>query len=97
VYVDITEYRLNPPGNRYEWEGVCAANVYAIETDAIDPDTPVDEWTIVGRFPEMQGVGWESAPRDRIEAGLLLTFIRNTAWLFYTHLEPKYPDKYRPM
>ena len=29
-------------------------------------------------------------------AGVLAEFIKFTAWLFHEHLEPKYPDKYRP-
>ena len=42
VYIDVYEYRLNPPGNRYLWDGVCAANVSIIERDSYDPDMFVD-------------------------------------------------------
>ena len=38
----------------------------------------------------------DSATQDSIETGLLAQFIKHTAWLFYPHLEPKYPDKYKP-
>ena len=34
---------------------------------------------------------------DQIRTGLLGPFVQRTAWLFHTHLEPKYPDKYKPL
>ena len=45
VHIDLYEFRLNPPGNRWLWEGVCAANVGVIEPDGIDPDSFVDTWS----------------------------------------------------
>ncbi len=94
VYIDVYEYRLNPPGNRYLWDGVCAANVSIIERDSYDPDMFVDTFNIVTAFPDMEGVGRESASAAQIQDGVLAKFIEHSAWLFYTHLEPKYPDKY---
>lgn len=97
VLIDVYEYRLNPPGNRYEWDGVCAANIRVIECDdeAIDPDWPVKEWDVAARFPDLEGVGRESATEDRIALGVLAKFVRETTWLFYRHLEDKYPGKRR--
>jgi hypothetical protein len=97
VILDVYEYRLNPAGNRYEWAGACAANVRIVENDAdtFDPDLP-QEFSVIARFPEFEVVPWESATASRIHDGLLLRFVQKTAWLFYQHEEPKYPDKYRP-
>jgi len=97
VYIDVYEYRLNPPGNRYEWAGVCSADVRVFEAAAeqFESDLPAAEFSAVARFPD-QALPWESASRDRIEAGVITKFVQKTAWLFYTHIEPKYPDKYRP-
>lgn len=98
IFIDVYEYRLNPPGNRYEWDGVCGANVRVIETgtDSIDPDFPVWEGNVVAKFPDMQGVGWESASAQNISLGVLSKFVRQVGWLFYDHLEDKYPGKRRP-
>lgn len=96
VYVDIFEYRLNPPGNSWLWEGVCAANVGIIERDGIDPDVFADSFNITAEFPKIRGVTREAATAARIEQGVLSEFVKHVAWLFYEHEEPKYPDKYRP-
>ena len=42
VHVDIYEYRLHPPGNRYLWDGVCAANVGVIERAIADVQQAID-------------------------------------------------------
>lgn len=95
VYINIYEYRLHPPGNRWEWEGVCAADVGIIERGSFAPDSFADQFTVVGRFPTIRGVGRDAANAEQIEVGVLAEFIKRTAWLFHDHLEPKYPDKYR--
>lgn len=96
VYVDVFEYRLNPEGNYWLWEGVCAANVGVIERDGFDPDAFADTFVVQAEFPRLTGVTRESANAGQIEQGLLSEFIKHVTWLFYTHEEPKYPDKYRP-
>lgn len=96
VLIDLYEYRLHPPGNQWLWEGVCTANVAVIERDGFDPDNYVDAFNIESRFPDVKGVGRDGAVAAQIRTGLLARFVERTAWLFYTHLEPKYPDKYKP-
>ncbi len=99
IIIDVYEYRLHPPGNRYQWEAVCASTVRIVEAgeDAIDPETPRAEFEIIARYPQnMDTLPVDSAEPQLIEAGLLLGFMQKTLWLFYEHEEPKYPDKYRP-
>ena len=96
VYIDIHEYRLNPIGNSWLWDGACIAEVGIIEADGIDPDMFADAYTVRAKYPDLQGVGRESATPREIETGLLRRFIQHTAWLFFLHTEPKYPDKYQP-
>jgi len=96
VLIDIYEYRLNPPGNRYQWEGVCAAHVGIIERDAIDPDSFADTFDVISEFPNVAMLTREEASEDQIRLGLTVEFTRQVNWLFYDHVEPKYPDKYRP-
>jgi hypothetical protein len=93
VYIDLYEYRLNPVGNSYLWDGVAGANIGIIEADGLAPDEFVYTTNVVERFPDQEGVGRESARREDIERGLLTLFVQRTSWLFYRHIEDKYPDK----
>ena len=92
VSIEIYEFRLNPPGNRYLWDGACAATVGVIEKDGWDTDAFARTWEITSQFPDMQGVGRESATESSIQMGVLAKFVDETAWLFYRHVEDKYPD-----
>jgi len=96
VHIDVLEYHLNPPGNRWLWEGVCVARVGIIERDGIDPDAFSQTFDINTKFPTITGVGRESASEAAIQTGLLYSFVQKTGWLFYKHEEPKHPDRYRP-
>jgi hypothetical protein len=95
VHIDIYEYRLHPAGNRWLWDGVCAANVGIIERDGLDPDSYADVFNIESTYPPLKGVGRDSATAELIQTGLLALFIEKTGWLFYPHYEPKYPDKFQ--
>ena len=96
IIIDIYEFRLNPPGNRWEWEGAAAANVGILEKDSVYTDMFVAEYQVAGRFPTVRAVTQSQATPQQIETGVLAEFIKKTSWLFYDHTEPKHPDKYRP-
>jgi len=96
VHITILEFRLNPPGNRWLWEGVCLGRVGVVERDGLDPDAFAQTFEMNAKFPTIEGVGRESASEANIQTGLLAEFIKKTTWLFHQHVEPKYPDKYRP-
>ncbi|MFZ9914796.1 MAG: hypothetical protein ACO3IB_05585 [Phycisphaerales bacterium] len=92
VFIDLYEYRLNPLGNSYLWDGAAGANIGVIEADGLAPDEFVYTTSIVVRFPNKEGIGRESARREDIERGLLTLFVQKTSWLFYRHIEDKYPE-----
>lgn len=92
VFIEVYEFRLNPPGNRYLWDGACAATVGIIEQDGWDTDSFAKTWEITSKFPDIPGVGRESATSSSIQMGVLAKFVDQTAWLFYRHIEDKYPD-----
>ena len=96
VYIDIYEYRHNPPGNRWLWEGVCIANISVIEKESPDADIFAETFTVSVSFPKIAGLARTEATESQIMTGLRAEFIKETSWLFYTHLEPKHPDKFRP-
>ena len=88
----VYEYRLNPPGNRFLWDGVAAGNVGVAERDGLDADQTVDQWNVSAQFPLDAGVTRESMPITLVQKGLLSAFVRNAAWVFFDHIEDKYPD-----
>ena len=92
VIIDLYEYRLNPPGNRFLWDGVAAGNVGVAERDGLDADQTVDQWNVSAQFPLDAGVTRESMPITLVQKGLLSAFVRNAAWVFFDHIEDKYPD-----
>lgn len=92
VFVEIYEYRLHPEGNRYLWDGACAGSVGIIERDGWDPDSFAKNWDIAVKFPDVTGVGRESATESQIQMGVLAKFVDEVSWLFYRHIEDKYPD-----
>lgn len=92
VLVDIFEYRLNPPGNTWMWDGVCAATVGVIEGNSADADEFAFSKNVTVKFPDEEGISREQATARQVETGLLTKFLQRTAWLFFDHIEDKYPD-----
>ncbi len=92
VWVDLFEFRLNPPGNRWQWEGAASANIGIVEIDGFDPDAFADSFDVTATFPDIAELGRESATASQIQTGLLTKFVQEAGWLFYDHIEDKYPD-----
>jgi hypothetical protein len=92
VVVDIYEYRLNPPGNRWMWEGVCGAHIGVVERDGLEPDEMIEQWNVTAKFPPQEGTARDQLSQVLVQNGLVSTFVRNAAWVFYDHIEDKYPD-----
>lgn len=93
VFIDIYEFRLNPPGNQYMWEGVAAANVGVIERESADRDMFAASYDVRTQFPTLsEPLPRESATPQAIQQGTMTKFVQKCAWLFYTHIEDKYPD-----
>ncbi len=95
VWVDMQVFRLHPQGNAWLWEGVAEAEVGIVEEDGFDPDAFTDAWRIKAKFPDLSTLERDGATEDAIRLGLEATFVKRTAWLFYSHKEPKYPDKFQ--
>jgi len=93
VFVDIFEFRLNPVGNRWIWEGMAGAHIGIIERDSLDPDAFTEEFSITVTFPDVRDLSRESATEQQIQMGLVARFTQTINKLFYDHLEDKYPNK----
>lgn len=90
VVVEIQEYRLNEPGNRYIWDGTVLANVGVIETNSLIPDEFVFSKSIRVGFPDKNNY---SSEEENISASLVaqaleLRIVNRVTWLFYDHEEP---------
>jgi len=96
VLIDIQEFRLHPRGNRWMWDGECVAMVGIIERDNIEPDELAENFQVTARFPKLKELDRQGASEEAIKTGLYVEFIKRVAWLFYPHLQPKYPDQYKP-
>ncbi len=93
VFIDMYEFRLNPPGNQYLWEGAAAANVGIIEREGIESDAFAATFDVKATFPTGDALPRESSSAQNMLTAVMTRFVQRTSWLFYTHLEDKYPDK----
>lgn len=88
IYIELIEYRLNEPGNKYLWDGLAAGTVAVYEADSAVPDDPIFERAIRVSFPDGTGYGPGELPREAVNTALSNRFIDRCAWLFYEHEEP---------
>ena len=83
VIVDIQEFRLNDPGNRYIWDGVAAATVGVVEADGPFPDDLTHEHFVHVTFPDTGGYGPEDYSRIQMLSVLKTRFVNRATWPFY--------------
>lgn len=92
VVIEMDEFRLTEPGNKYEWSGVAAGRVMVVEIDGIDPNAVVYEKFVSVRFPDKQGYTPDILKSKDVASVLLARFVDRASWLFYNHQEPYYPE-----
>lgn len=92
VYLDLTEFRLNDPGNAYLWNGAAVGNVGVFEMDGPLPEDYAYEKTVAIRFPDKEGFGPTDFSREQVVSVLLKRFVDRASWLFYDHEEKIMPD-----
>lgn len=88
VMIELFDYQLHEPGNRYVWDGVASGNVTVFESDSGIPDDPVYEQAIRVTFPDGTGFMAADIPQSGVTSELSRRFINRAAWLFYDHEEP---------
>lgn len=92
VFVELDEFTLNEPGNRYEWRGVAAATISVIERDsaqgeAYSSSAPAFREAVRVRFPDSQGQTLDNLAAQTVLSELSRRFCERSAWLFYDHEE----------
>jgi len=88
VVIDLQEYRLNEPGNRYLWSGVATGIVSVAEADGPVPNEYAYQDSVSVSFPDDTGFGREDFTADQVQVVLLRRFVDRVSWLFYDHVEP---------
>jgi hypothetical protein len=92
IVVELTEYRLNDPGNEYVWQGVAAGTVAVVEVDGDYPEEFAFQKALRLRFPDKDGFGPADLPRAAVNTELTRRFVDRATWLFFDHEEKYYPD-----
>ena len=87
IVVEIIEYRLNEPGNKYVWDGSASCMVSVYESDSGFPDDPIFEKAIRVAFPDSSGLMRTEIPETAVNTELANRLTNRIAWLFYTHEE----------
>ncbi len=92
VFIELDEFTLNEPGNRYEWRGIAAATISVIERDSAEGDTlssaaPAFREAVRVKFPDTQGQTMDNLAAQTVLSELSRRFCERSAWLFYDHQE----------
>jgi hypothetical protein len=88
VFVELTDYSLNDPGNPYIWRGNAAATVRVLEADGkLSSDFSFRQPLRVS-FPDSEGLGPAQIPVETVQLELSRRIINRASWLFYDHKEP---------
>jgi len=92
IYVELTEYRLQDPGNAYLWQGVSGATVGVIEADGSAPEEFAFRKAIRVEFPDKAGYTANDMTRAVVNTELVRRTVDRVSWLFYDHEEMNRSD-----
>ena len=88
ILVDVYEFRLYEPGNRYLWNGRAGVRVGVVEAEdagAVDFSYTKDLYL---KFPDDDGYTQNDMGSGVVLANLQERVANRVAWLFYEHEEP---------
>lgn len=89
VLIELYNFQLNDPGNRYLWKGEVVGNVRVYELDSALPNDPMFDRNLAVRFPDMDGYTDADMSASTVTAALLQRFTLRAGWLFYDHEEDR--------
>lgn len=88
VIVELIEYRLHDPGNRYVWDGRAAATVSVFEGASAVSELALAEKSVSVKFPDSLGQDEEQLSARVVNSAIAQRLIDRASWLFYDHEEP---------
>lgn len=89
VLVELYEFRLRDPGNRYLWNGVASGLAAVIEADSSLPEEYAFQQSFRVGFPDDSGRGPNDFGPGVVATALLQRTADRVAWLFAEHDEPR--------
>ena len=89
VLVELTEYRVNEPGNVNLFRGVMAANLSVAETDSVHPNDLAYSTHVTVAYPPNRSEGVPNADPTTIRKGTLDLFALVAGGKFFDHKEPQ--------
>ena len=92
VVVELLEYRLYEVGNKYLYNGRAKARIGVVEADSAIPDELAFQKQVEVKFPKKDGMGVGDLPVAAVNTELARRLITRTAWYFFDHQEPYYPE-----
>jgi hypothetical protein len=89
IMIELIEFRLHEPGNKYVWDGRASARVSVgnPENDEIDFERVVDV-----KYPDGESFSSDELESSQVMSALLVRLLDRASWLFYDHEEAKRPD-----
>ncbi len=91
VYVEVLDFRLNEPGNRYLWDGLASATMGVLESESGLPDEYAFRRQVSVAFPDEKGVTPTDMTQSVVATRLQTRLVDRIVWVFYDHQEPYYP------
>lgn len=88
IVLDLSDYRLQPPGNAYVWEAVAQGRVFVFESDGAGSGEIAFERDLKVTFPDQEGVSTDDLPRSSVTSVLAKRLVDRVVWLFHDHEEP---------
>lgn len=88
IIIEVTDFRLREPGNRYLWNGVASATVGIVESDGPAPEEFTFQRTVRVGFPDQSGVSSDSMSGSVVASELARRLGQRAAWLLFDHSEP---------
>lgn len=88
IVVDLYEFRLREPGNRYVWNGIVASRVGVVEADTGAPNEFVFTRELRIRYPDDGGYTAADFTQQHVQTTLMDRFANRVSWLFFDHEEP---------
>ena len=92
VVVELLEYRLYDVGNKYLYNGRAKARIGVVEADSAIPDELAFQKQVEVKFPKKDGMGVGDLPVAAVNTELARRLMTRTAWYFFDHEEPYYPE-----
>lgn len=87
ILIELTEFRLNEPGNQYVWDGAAAGTVAVIEAEGAMPDEFAFQRAVRVTYPDGTAFTPADVTGGAVASVLVQRFTDRASWLFYTHKE----------